>query len=81
MGFVSGVFIPLLNSNLKELFDDKHLSPLIGFGGVFGLIGIAIGSAAMTLVANSLNINHVQLVQIFGFTALAIIYNNVLNNK
>lgn len=80
-GFASGAIIPLLNSNLKELFEDKYLSPLIGFGGVFGLVGIAIGSAVMTLVANVVGINNIQIVQVVSFSLLAIIYGSVVRSK
>lgn len=80
-GFGSGALIPLLNANLKELFDTKYLSPLISFGGVFGLSGIAASSAIMTVVANALTIHHVQLVQIVSFALLLIIYASVIKNK
>lgn len=81
VGFSSGSLIPLLNANLKELFDTKYLSPLISFGGVFGLGGIAIASAIMTFVANGLGIHHVQIVQIISFTTLFILYGSVVKNK
>ena len=81
IGFSSGALIPLLNSNLKELFDTKYLSPLISFGGVFGLCGIAAGSAIMTLVANALSIHHVQIVQIISFIILFVLYGSVVKNK
>jgi MFS family permease len=81
IGFVSGSLIPLLNSNLKELFETKYLSPLISFGGVFGLCGIAAGSAIMTLVANAVGIHHVQIVQIICFTILFVLYGSVIKNK
>lgn len=81
IGFVSGSLIPLLNSNLKELFDTKYLSPLISFGGVFGLCGIAAGSAIMTVVANALGIQHVHIVQIISFTILFILYGSVVKSK
>lgn len=80
-GFGSGALIPLLNANLKELFDTKYLSPLISFGGVFGLGGIAVGSAIMTLVANAVGIAHVQIVQIVCFAILLLLYGSVVKNK
>ena len=81
IGFVSGSLIPLLNSNIKELFDTKYLSPLISFGGVFGLGGIALGSAIMTFVANILGIHHVQVVQIVSFIVLFVLYSSVVKDK
>ena len=80
-GFSSGSLIPLLNSDLKELFETKYLSPLISFGGVFGLSGIAVSSAIMTYVANVLGIQHVHIVQIISFTLLFLIYGSVIKNK
>ena len=80
VGFVSGSTIPLLNANLKDMFDSKYLSPLIGFGGVFGLGGIALGSAIMTVVANALTIHHVQIVQIISFALIYFIYSSVVKN-
>ena len=80
-GFGSGALIPLLNANLKELFDTKYLSPLISFGGVFGLGGISVGSAIMTFVANVIGMGHVQIVQIVCFVALLLVYSSVVKNK
>ena len=81
IGFVSGSLIPLLNSNIKELFETKYLSPLISFGGVFGLVGIALGSAIMTFIANALGIQHVQIVQIVSFIVLFVLYGSIVKDK
>ena len=80
MGFVGGTIIPLLNVSIKDLFDERYLSPLIGFGGAVGLVGIASMSAIMTVVANALTIHNIQIVQIVSFALIYFIYSNVLKN-
>lgn len=81
IGFSSGSIIPLLNSNLKDLFEEKYLSPLIGLGGAIGLAGIAIISALMTIIVNVFTINNIQIVQIISFALIYVIYSSVVKNK
>ena len=74
IGFISGPVIPLLNSNLKELFDEKILPELISLGGVFGLTGIAIFSAIMTFLSKTIGINNIQILPVIGNAILLILY-------
>lgn len=80
LGFSAGPLIPLLNSNLKEIFDDKILSELISLGGVFGLTGIAIISAIMTFASKIVGINNVQIVPLVGLKLLLVLYIKVISN-
>lgn len=74
IGFMSGPLTPLLNADLKELFDIKILSVLISLGGVFGLCGIAAISAIMTVAARIISIHYVQIVPAIGFALLFTFY-------
>lgn len=74
IGFMSGPLTPLLDANLKELFDIKILSVIISLAGVFGLCGIAAISSLMTVVSNTISIKSVQIVPAIGFALLFILY-------
>lgn len=75
VGFMSGPLTPLLNADLKDLFDVKILSVLISLGGVFGLCGIAGISAIMTVAARVISIHYVQIVPAVGFAMLFLFYS------
>ena len=75
IGFMSGPLTPLLNADLKDLFDVKILSVLISLGGVFGLCGIAAISAIMTVAARVISIHYVQIVPAVGFAMLFLFYS------
>ena len=77
IGFMSGPLTPLLHASLKELFDVKILSVVISLAGVFGLCGVAVISAVMTVASKITSINHVLLVPAIGFALLFIIYSYV----
>lgn len=77
LGSMSGPITPLLNADLKELFDVKILSVLISLGGVFGLCGIAAVSAIMTIASKVISINYVQIIPAIGFALLFVIYSHV----
>ena len=77
IGFMSGPLTPLLNADLKELFDIKILSVIISLAGVFGLCGVAAISSLMTLASNAISIKYVQIVPAIGFAMLFILYNYV----
>ena len=81
IGFASGSMIPLLNSNVKDLFEEKYLSQVIGFGGASGLVGIATMSALMTVVTNVLTIHHIQIIQIVCFTLIYILYSSAVKSN
>ena len=75
VGFMSGPLTPLLNADLKDLFDVKILSVLISLGGVFGLCGIAGISAIMTVASRIVSIHYVQIVPAIGFAMLFLFYS------
>lgn len=77
IGFMSGPLTPLLNADLKELFDIKILSVIISLAGVFGLCGVAAISTLMTLASNAISIKYVQIVPAIGFALLLLIYSSV----
>ena len=77
IGFMSGPITPLLDADLKELFDIKILSVIISLGGVFGLCGVAAISTLMTIASNVISINYVQIVPAIGFALLLLIYSSV----
>lgn len=77
IGFMSGPLTPLLNADLKELFNIKILSVIISLAGVFGLCGVAAISSLMTLASNAISIKYVQIVPAIGFAMLFILYNYV----
>ena len=77
IGFMSGPLTPLLDADLKELFDIKILSVIISLAGVFGLCGVAAISSLMTLASNAISIKYVQIVPAIGFAMLFILYNYV----
>lgn len=77
IGFMSGPLTPLLNADLKELFDIKILSVIISLAGVFGLCGVAAISSLMTLASNAISIKYVQIVPAIGFALLLLIYSSV----
>ena len=76
IGFLQGPLIPLLNVSIKDIFDKKVLSVFISLGGVFGLIGIAIISALMSMASNVISINNVHIIPALGFAILFILYCN-----
>ena len=77
IGFMSGPITPLLDADLKELFDIKILSVIISLAGVFGLCGVAAISILMTIASNVISINYVQIVPAIGFALLLLIYSSV----
>ena len=77
IGFMSGPITPLLDADLKELFDIKILSVIISLGGVFGICGVAAISTLMTIASNVISINYVQIVPAIGFALLLLIYSSV----
>ena len=77
IGFMSGPITPLLDADLKELFDIKILSVIISLAGVFGLCGVAAISTLMTIASNVISINYVQIVPAIGFALLLLIYSSV----
>jgi fucose permease len=79
IGFMSGPLTPLLNADLKDLFDVKILSVLISLGGVFGLCGIAAISAVMTVASRVVSIHYVQIVPAIGFAMLFLLYSYASN--
>lgn len=80
-GFASGPLIPLLNSDIKNRFDKKVLSELIGFGGVFGLGGVASLSAIMTIASKIISINYIHVIPAIGFLLLFVIYSSLAPQK
>lgn len=77
IGFMSGPLTPLLDANLKDLFETKILSAIISLSGVFGLCGVAAASSLMTLASNIISIKYVQIVPAIGFALLLLIYSSV----
>ena len=60
-GFTASPLLPLFNASIKELFDIKFLSALLGYGDVCGVIGIIIISGLSTLIMKMTSINYVLL--------------------
>ena len=60
-GFTASPLIPLFNASIKELFDIKFLSALLGYGDVCGVIGIILISGLSTLIMKMTSINYVLL--------------------
>lgn len=77
IGFMSGPITPLLDADLKELFDIKILSVIISLAGVFGLCGIAAISSLMTVASKVVSIDYVHIVPAIGFALLCLIYSRV----
>ena len=80
IGFAVGPITPLLNSNLKELFDKKILGELISLGGACSLFGVAIISMLMTAASKIISINYIQIIPAIGFLILFLIYSKVVKN-
>ena len=59
--FTASPLIPLFNASIKELFDIKFLSALLGYGDVCGVIGIILISGLSTLIMKMTSINYVLL--------------------
>lgn len=78
IGFMCGPITPLLNSNLKELFDKKILGELISLGGVCSLLGVSAISVLMTFASKVISINYIQIIPATGFLLLFIIYSKIV---
>lgn len=60
-GFTASPLLHLFNASIKELFDIKFLSALLGYGDVCGVLGIIIISGLSTLIMKMTSINYVLL--------------------
>lgn len=80
-GFTSGPLTPLLNVDIKNVFDKNLLSKLISLGGVFGLLGVASISALMTVASRVISIHYIQIIPAIGFMSLCLLYSSVVKMK
>lgn len=78
IGFMAGPITPLLNSNLKELFDKKILGELISLGCVCSLLGVSAISILMTIASQIISINYIQIIPAIGFFVMFLVYSNIV---
>ena len=69
IGFVASPIIPFMNAYIKEMFDVKYLSALLGYGDVSGVFGIIVISGLTTFV---MKMTSIQVVE-FTFIVLSIV--------
>ena len=69
IGFVASPIIPFMNAYIKEMFDVKYLSALLGYGDVSGVFGIIVISGLTTFV---MKMTSIQVVE-FIFIVLSIV--------
>ena len=69
IGFVASPIIPFMNAYIKEMFDVKYLSALLGYGDVSGVLGIIVISGLTTFV---MKMTSIQVVE-FIFIVLSIV--------
>ena len=70
IGFVASPIIPFMNAYIKEMFDVKYLSALLGYGDVSGVLGIIVISGLTTFVMKMTSIQVVEFIFIFLSIAL-----------
>ena len=78
IGFTIGPITPLLNCNLKDLFDNKILGELISLGSVCSLFGVSAISILMTVASNVISINYIQIIPAAAFLIFLLVYSKVV---
>ena len=79
IGFMVGPITPLLNSNLKELFDNKILGELLSLGSMCSLFGVSAISILMTIASKIISKNYIQIIPAIAFFILFLTYSNVVS--
>lgn len=62
LGLVMSPIIPFLYAYIKEQFEITHLSALIGYGDVFGIIGTIIVSCLSSFIMKMVSIQAVEII-------------------
>ena len=80
IGFATSPLIPFMNYNLKEVFDIKYLSIVLGYGEIIGLIGTGITSFLIGLAMKMHSIWFSQTILIGLLIPLFIFYTLFIDN-
>ena len=75
IGFSTASLIPLMNYSLKETFDIKYLSIVLGYAEIVGLLGASTLSLSLGVVMTNISMEFTQIFLIFMLFVLLIYFN------
>jgi MFS family permease len=81
MGFSNASLLPLMNSNLKDVFEIKYLSIILGYGEVVGLIGTSVLSFFLAIAMEFISMSFTQVIMIISLILLFIVYTIFSNEN
>ena len=81
MGFSTASLIPLMNSNLKDVFEIKYLSIILGYGEIVGLVGTSVLSFFLSIVMRHISMSATQILLIILLILLFVFYTIFSNSK
>ena len=79
IGFLTAPFIPLVSSDMKNVFDINWLSTILGYGVMIGLFAVSIVSAIISVTISMFSMNAIQVVLII-LSLIFIVMHGSLHN-